>query len=76
LMADHQTTGGYPRLGNIISVHLPMPAQMKVGDKVYFKFTDHQTAENLLLKRHQHLMQLEIACKLRLENYIHETSPD
>jgi antagonist of KipI len=69
LMADHQTTGGYPRLGNIITVHLPMLAQMKVGDKVYFKFTDHRTAEDLLLKQHQHLMQLEIACKLRLENY-------
>jgi antagonist of KipI len=76
LMADHQTTGGYPRLGNIISVHLPMLAQMKVGDKIHFIFTDHQTAENLLLKQHQHLMQLEIACKLRLENYLHEMSPD
>jgi antagonist of KipI len=72
LMADHQTTGGYPRLGNIISAHLPMLAQMKAGDKIQFKFTDHQTAENLILKQQQHLTQLEIACKLRLENYIHE----
>lgn len=72
LMADNQTTGGYPRLGNIISAHLPMLAQMKAGDKIQFKFTDHQTAENLLLKQQQHLTQLEIACKLRLENYIHE----
>lgn len=70
LMADHQTTGGYPRLGNVISVHLPLLAQMKVGDKIYFNFTDHHTAEDLILKRHQHLMQLEIACKLRLENYL------
>ena len=76
LMADHQTTGGYPRLGNIISVHLPTLAQMKVGDKIHFNFTDHQTAENLILKRQQHLMQLEIACKLRLENYIHDMSHD
>jgi len=72
LMADHQTTGGYPRLGNIISAHLPMLAQMKAGDKIKFKFTDHQAAENLILKHQQHLTQLEIACKLRLENYIHE----
>jgi antagonist of KipI len=71
-MADHQTTGGYPRLGNIISAHLPMLAQMKGGDKIYFKFTDQQTAENLLLKQHNHLKQLEIACKLRLENYLAE----
>lgn len=75
LMADHQTTGGYPRLGNIISVHLPILAQMKAGDKIHFNFTDHQTAESLLLQQQQHLKQLEIACKLRLESYIHEMNP-
>jgi antagonist of KipI len=68
LMADHQTTGGYPRLGNIISTHLPKLAQMKAGEEVRFKFTDHNTAESLLIKQHQHLLQLEIACKLKLEN--------
>jgi antagonist of KipI len=76
LMADHQTTGGYPRLGNIISAHLPMLAQMKAGDKIRFNFTDHQAAESLLLKQQQHLLQLEIACKLRLETYIHEMRRD
>ena len=74
LMADHQTTGGYPRLGNIISAHLSGLAQMKAGDKLHFAFTDHQTAENLILTHQQHLLQLEIACKLRLESYIHEMS--
>jgi antagonist of KipI len=69
LMADHQTTGGYPRLGNIISTQLPKLAQMKAGDEIHFKFTDHQTAEALLIKQQQHLLQLQIACKLRLENY-------
>ena len=68
LMADHQTTGGYPRLGNVISTHLPMLAQLKAGEEIRFKFTDHQTAEGLLIKQRQHLLQLEIACKLKLEN--------
>lgn len=72
LMADHQTTGGYPRLGNIISAQLSKLAQMKAGDEIHFKFTDHQTAETLLIKQQQHLLQLQIACKLRLENYTHE----
>ena len=72
LMADHQTTGGYPRLGNIISTHLPKLAQMKAGDNINFKFTDHQTAEAVLIKQQQHLQQLQIACKLRFENYTHE----
>lgn len=31
LMADRQTTGGYPRMGNIISVDLPLLAQLKPG---------------------------------------------
>ena len=72
LMADHQTTGGYPRLGNIISAHLSKLAQMKAGDEIHFKFTDHQAAETLSIKQQQHLLQLQIACKLRLENYTHE----
>jgi antagonist of KipI len=72
LMADHQTTGGYPKLGNIISAYFSKLAQMKATDKIHFKFTDHQTAEALLIKQQQHLHQLQIACKLRLENYTHE----
>lgn len=67
LMADHQTTGGYPRLGNIISAHLSRLAQMKAGEDIHFRFTDHQTAETLFIKQKHHLHQLQIACKLRLE---------
>jgi len=74
LMADHQTTGGYPRLGNVISVHLPILAQMKAGEQIRFKFTNHQSAESLLIKQQQHLHQLEIACKLRLESYSYENN--
>jgi antagonist of KipI len=72
LMADHQTTGGYPRLGNIISAHLSKLAQVNAGDEIHFKFTDHEAAETLLIKQQQHLLQLQIACKLRFEKYTHE----
>lgn len=72
LMADHQTTGGYPRIGNIITAHLPVLAQMKAGDNFHFEFTTHKIAEELIVKQSQHLHQLQIACKLRLENFIHE----
>ena len=70
LMADHQTTGGYPRLAHIITAHHSKVAQMKAGDKIYFRFTDQQTAENLLIKQHQHLQQLQTACKFRLEEFL------
>lgn len=69
LMADHQTTGGYPRLGNIISAQLPSLAQKKTGDEIRFRLTTQQTAEDFILKQHQYLHQLQIACNLRLENY-------
>jgi len=74
LMADHQTTGGYPRPGYIISAHLSRLAQMKAGDKIHFVFTTQKNAEELLINQQQHLLQLQNACNFRLENYIHENN--
>ena len=70
LMADHQTTGGYPRVAHVISSHHSRLAQMKAGDKIRFRFTDQQAAEELLLKQEQHLLQLQNACTFRLQEYI------
>lgn len=74
LMADHQTTGGYPRIGNIISAHLSALAQMKPPDHLFFSLTDHSVAENLFLKQQQHLRQLQISCTLKLENFMLENN--
>ena len=74
LMADHQTTGGYPRIGHIITADLPRLAQMKAGDKIKFAFTDQKNAEELFLKQQQHLQQLQNACTFRLENFIYENN--
>lgn len=70
LMADHQTTGGYPRLAHVISAHHSRLAQMKPGDSIYLRLTDHQTAESLFLKQQQHLRLLQNACKFRLEEFL------
>ncbi len=69
LMADHQTTGGYPRVAHVISAHHTKMAQKKAGDKINFKLTDQQTAEDLLIKQQQHLLQLQNACTFRLQEY-------
>jgi antagonist of KipI len=69
LMADHQTTGGYPRVAHVISAHHSKMAQKKAGDKINFKLTDQQTAEDLLIKQQQHLLQLQNACTFRLQEY-------
>jgi antagonist of KipI len=45
LMADHQTTGGYPRLGHVISADIPKLAQASAGTAINFEMTDHITAE-------------------------------
>lgn len=70
LMADHQTTGGYPRIAHIISAHHSKAAQLQAGDKVNFRMTDQQTAESLLMKQQQHLLQLQNACKFRLKEFL------
>ena len=50
LMADHQTTGGYPRIANIASVDLPLMAQMSPGDTVSFDLIGLDEAESLALR--------------------------
>jgi antagonist of KipI len=37
LMADAQTTGGYPRIANVISADQDILAQMKPGDSFTFQ---------------------------------------
>lgn len=72
LMADHQTTGGYPRVAYVISAHHSRLAQLQPGDKIRFRFTSQLKAEELFMKQQQHLLQLQNACKFRLEEYFHE----
>jgi len=71
LMADHQTTGGYPRVAHVISAHHSRLAQMKTGDKIHFRFTDLDTAEHLFIKQQQQLLQLQNACTFRLQDFFH-----
>ena len=73
LMADHQTTGGYPRLAHVISAHHSKLAQMKARDKIYFKLSNLETAENLLMKQQQHLLQLQNACTFKLAELLKTT---
>lgn len=72
LMADHQTTGGYPRIAHVISAHHSKAAQMRSGDKIFFRFTDQQTAEDLLIKQQQHLSQLKSACQFKLQSFLND----
>ncbi|MDP4262741.1 MAG: biotin-dependent carboxyltransferase family protein [Bacteroidota bacterium] len=70
LMADHQTTGGYPRVAHVISAHHSRLAQIKAGEEVGFRLTDQKTAEELFIRQQQHLLQLQNACKFKLEELL------
>jgi antagonist of KipI len=62
LMADHQTTGGYPRVAHVISAHLPKLAQLRPGDPIRFNMTELSAAETLLASRQKELHILQRAC--------------
>ncbi len=65
LMADHQTTGGYPRLGHIITAHLGRLAQCISGKHIQFAFMDIATAEHLMLEQENYLQQIHMSCSLK-----------
>lgn len=65
LMADHQTTGGYPRLAHVAETDLPLVAQLNANDKIYFKLISVNEAEDLILKRERDLHLLKAAIKFR-----------
>ena len=66
LMADHQTTGGYPRLAHVTSTSLPSVAQIKPNEEIRFRIITLQQAEDDLMRQQKYLEQLQNACKLKI----------
>lgn len=66
LMADSQTTGGYPRIASVAQADLPKLAQHLPGEKIYFKWISFLEAENLLQDRDTRLAELKHSCHLQL----------
>lgn len=58
LMADRQTTGGYPKIAVVISADLPLAAQLAPGDTVTFAPCSIARAQTALRK---HRTQLDAA---------------
>jgi len=63
LMADHQTTGGYPRVGSVATIDLPLLAQLNPGDTVNFYLISINEAENLLVQQEIELNYLRAAVR-------------
>jgi biotin-dependent carboxylase-like uncharacterized protein len=47
LLADHQTTGGYPKIATVISADLPVVGRRRPGDALRFAAVSTETAEAL-----------------------------
>ncbi len=59
MLADRQSTGGYSKIGTVISVDLPKLAQSVPGYRVRFVKISIQLAQNLALKRLVDFTKLE-----------------
>ncbi|MGV3528010.1 MAG: biotin-dependent carboxyltransferase family protein [Flavisolibacter sp.] len=71
LMADHQTTGGYPRVGQVTATGLNRLAQMNAGEQLQFQLTTVAEAEERFCEQQNYLLQLQNTCKLKMENFLH-----
>ena len=47
LMADRQTTGGYTKIGAVISADLPRLSQLPVGDEIQFELVSIDVAQKI-----------------------------
>jgi antagonist of KipI len=65
LLADRQTTGGYPKIAQIATVDLPVIAQTKPGDTLRFEEISREEAEYLYVERENHIRQLKLGIMLK-----------
>jgi len=65
MMADRQTTGGYTKIANVISVDIPYLAQLNPGDKVCFSRVSLEGAQKLYKEREKLLEKLTDYIKRR-----------
>lgn len=56
LMADRQTSGGYPRIGTVISADLPVAGQLAPGDWIEFESCSDRLAYAALIAQERTLM--------------------
>ncbi|WP_100403199.1 biotin-dependent carboxyltransferase family protein [Bacillus sp. FJAT-42315] len=65
LMADGQTTGGYPKIANVATVDIPSLAQKIPGAEVYFEYVTLEEAQQLYIQREYELQMIRAAIQLK-----------
>ncbi|NGQ93670.1 biotin-dependent carboxyltransferase family protein [Brevibacillus sp. SYP-B805] len=65
LTADRQTTGGYPRFGQIATADMPILAQVRPGEEIRFVEITLPEAERLYLDRERKIAELKYGILLK-----------
>ena len=65
LLGDCQTIGGYPKIAHVITVDLPIAAQLRANDLVRFGEVSLADAHRLLCERERDLQYFKTGLSLR-----------
>ncbi len=68
LLGDCQTIGGYPKIAHVITVDLPIAAQLWPGNHVRFREVSLADAHELMLEREKDFARFRIGIDLRSKN--------
>jgi antagonist of KipI len=66
LLGDCQTIGGYPKIAHVITVDLPIAAQLRPGDRVRFREVSLADAHRLLFERERDFELFRTGLTLRV----------
>lgn len=69
-MADHPTTGGYPRIAQVIAADIGRLAQWPLNLPLHFEWVTRERAGQLLREQYFYLSNLEKSLHLRLASYL------
>lgn len=67
LMADRQTTGGYPKIGQVISADFPGLAQMQPNAEIRFIEASLEQAETALFKQEKKIANIALGIRLKAQ---------
>lgn len=69
LLADRQTTGGYPKIAHVASVDIQKIVQLKPTDKIIFKKITLKEAERLYFERERDIVELKKSLRILIPNF-------
>jgi antagonist of KipI len=66
LMADRQTTGGYPRIAHIVTADLPKLSQQSPNERITFRRITIEEAEKMLFSLGGEIRMVQQTCRIKL----------